>query len=118
MKKFREYLIEDKPRPKILNELFVQLADIAKIPNGNQRDIEILRLGIIAELDAANLYESLAKQTVNSTLQEMLRDIANEEKAHIGEFEALLEELDPDHETYEDEGEEEAEEKFGIGKED
>ena len=112
MKKFTKFLTEAK-RPKILNELFVQVQDLLKVPAGNQRDRAMMRLSMIAELDAVNLYENLAKQTVNSRLKEMLLDIANEEKVHAGEFEAMLAELDPEWEEYEDEGEEEAENKFG-----
>ncbi|MBZ1348776.1 MAG: rubrerythrin [Candidatus Liptonbacteria bacterium] len=55
---------------------------------------EILRLGMIAELDAVSLYEQLASYTDNQTLKKVLLDIAKEEKTHIGEFQALLLMLD------------------------
>jgi rubrerythrin len=66
------------------------------IKNLNKKDTdkEILRLGIIAELDAVNLYEQLAAQTKNEKLKKVLLDIAKEEKTHVGEFQALLLELD------------------------
>ena len=51
---------------------------------------EILRTGIIAELDAVNLYEQLAAKTDNKDLKKVLLDIAKEEKTHVGEFQALL----------------------------
>jgi rubrerythrin len=57
-------------------------------------DLEILRAGIIAELDAINLYEQMAALTENEHIRKVLLDIAREEKAHFGEFEALLMELD------------------------
>lgn len=57
-------------------------------------DKEILRLGIIAELDAISLYEQLAKKTGNKKVKEVLLDIAKEEKTHAGEFQALLLEED------------------------
>ncbi len=53
-------------------------------------DKEILRLGMIAELDAVSLYEQLAKVTKDEKVKETLLDIAKEEKTHIGEFQALL----------------------------
>ncbi|MEM1574957.1 MAG: ferritin family protein [Nitrososphaerota archaeon] len=53
-------------------------------------DKEILRIGIIAELDAINLYEQLANMTENKNIKEILLDIAKEEKTHVGEFQALL----------------------------
>jgi len=57
-------------------------------------DKEILRLGMIAELDAVSLYEQLASSAGNKKIKEVLLDIAKEEKTHMGEFQALLLELD------------------------
>jgi rubrerythrin len=57
-------------------------------------DKEILRLGMIAELDAVNLYEQMAATTENGNIKKILLDIAKEEKTHVGEFEALLLKLD------------------------
>ena len=70
-------------------------------------DQEILRLGIIAELDAVNLYEQMAEKTDNENLKEVLLDIAKEEKTHVGEFQALLNELDEEHEKELEEGKKE-----------
>jgi len=53
-------------------------------------DKEILRAGIIAELDAINLYEQMAAMTTNEHTKQALLDIAKEEKTHVGEFQALL----------------------------
>ncbi len=53
-------------------------------------DREILRAGIIAELDAINLYEQMAAMTPNENIKKVLLDIAGEEKTHMGEFQALL----------------------------
>ncbi|MCD6463931.1 rubrerythrin [Candidatus Woesearchaeota archaeon] len=61
-------------------------------------DKQILRLGIIAELDAINLYEQLAAMTSNESIKKVLLDIASEEKTHVGEFQALLLKLDADQE--------------------
>jgi rubrerythrin len=51
---------------------------------------EIARVGMIAELDAINLYEQLAVVTENVNIKKVLLDIAKEEKTHMGEFQALL----------------------------
>ena len=51
---------------------------------------EILRIGMIAELDAVSLYEQLAAMTDDKDIQAVLMDIAKEEKTHMGEFEAML----------------------------
>jgi rubrerythrin len=63
--------------------------DLEKI---SQRDLnnEILRVAIIAELDAVNLYEQMAALTENNHIKTVLLDIAKEEKMHVGEFQALL----------------------------
>ena len=56
----------------------------------HERDNEILRAAIIAELDAVSLYEQLAAMTEDKNLKIVLLDIAKEEKVHVGEFQALL----------------------------
>jgi len=53
-------------------------------------DKEILRAGIIAELDAINLYEQMAAVAKNNNIKKTLLDIAKEEKTHVGEFLTLL----------------------------
>jgi len=53
-------------------------------------DREILRAGIIAELDAVSLYEQMASLTKKESIRKILLDIAREEKTHVGEFQALL----------------------------
>jgi rubrerythrin len=63
--------------------------DLSKV---KKEDInkEILRLGMIAELDAVSFYEQLAAKTDNTNIKKMFLDIAKEEKTHMGEFQALL----------------------------
>lgn len=53
-------------------------------------DKEILRVGMIAELDAVSLYEQMAAITENKDIKKILLDIAKEEKTHMGEFQTLL----------------------------
>jgi rubrerythrin len=78
----------------------------------DQKDLEkeILRLGMIAELDAVNLYEQMAALTKNEKTRKMLLDIAKEEKTHVGEFEALLLQEDSEQEKELQEGRKEVEE--------
>lgn len=63
----------------------------------DKKDInkEILRIAIIAELDAVSLYEQLASKTDNKDIKAILLDVAKEEKTHVGEFQALLLKEDP-----------------------
>lgn len=110
MSSLKNYLTEAN-KPKILNELFIKVNDISDIKDKNEKDKQIARISMMAELDATNLYEKLALQATNKDLKEILQDIANEEKVHAGEFEYMLEQLDPEWEDMEDEGEEEAENK-------
>lgn len=57
-------------------------------------DKEVLRAAIIAELDAVSLYEQLAEITGNDDIRKVFRDIAKEEKTHVGEFQTLLLRID------------------------
>ncbi len=57
-------------------------------------DAELVRIGLIAELDAINLYEQLAMQAKNPLVKKMFMEIAYEEKEHVGEFLELLKRLD------------------------
>jgi len=89
---------------------------LSKIPVGleglgrEERDREIMRLGLIAELDAINLYEQLAAATDNELLKKVLLDIAREEKTHVGEFHALLLRYDGEQVKELEEGKEEIDE--------
>ncbi len=82
---------------------------LEKVEKGNL-DKEILRVGIIAELDAINLYEQMAAMTESENIRKVLLDIAKEEKAHVGEFQALLLKEDREQEKELEEGRKEAEE--------
>jgi len=57
---------------------------------------DALRLSIIAELDAVNLYLQLARAIEDERVRKVFEDIAREEKAHVGEFLALLKSFDPE----------------------
>ena len=73
-------------------------------------DKEILRIAMIAELDAVNLYEQMASLTENRHLKKLLLDIAREEKTHVGEFQTLLLKLDEEQVKELEEGKKEVEE--------
>lgn len=75
-------------------------------------DKEILRVGMIAELDAISLYEQLAAMADDKGIKKILLDIAREEKTHVGEFQTLL--LKKDREQADEliKGREEVEEKL------
>jgi len=80
----------------------------------NDLDKEILRAGIIAELDAINLYEQMAALTENKNIRKILLDIAKEEKTHVGEFQILLLMEDKEQEKELEEGKKEVEEEILI----
>lgn len=83
--------------------------NLEKIKEG-ESDKEILRVGIIAELDAVSLYEQLAAKTENPAIKKVLLDVAKEEKTHVGEFQALLLEEDKEQEIELGEGKKEVDE--------
>ncbi|MEM5812407.1 MAG: demethoxyubiquinone hydroxylase family protein [Candidatus Aenigmatarchaeota archaeon] len=74
---------------------------------------EILRVGMIAELDAVNLYEQLAAMTTNADIRKVLMDIAKEEKTHIAEFETMLLRMDKEQVQEHENGRKEVEELTG-----
>lgn len=115
IKEKKEVLLTEQNKMEALREIFSQSPAFSDLPSGPLKDMQILRTAIIAEYDAANLYEQMAAQAADENITTVLQDIANEEKQHIGEFEFLLEHVDPMHETSENEGEEEAMEITGLG---
>lgn len=90
----------------MLSEIPINLERIKK----ENLDKEILRAGIIAELDAINLYEQMAAMTENADIKRILLDIAKEEKTHVGEFQALLLARDKEQEKELQEGKKEVKE--------
>ena len=77
-----------------------------------QELIRSIRFMISAEYEAIQLYMQLAESTDNELAREVLKDIADEERVHAGEFLRLLKELDPDEQKFYDEGAEEVEEEI------
>jgi rubrerythrin len=86
--------------------------DLKKVSPKNL-DREILRAGIIAELDAVNFYEQMAALAQNKNLKKILLDIAKEEKTHFGEFQALLLKIDREQVKELKEGKKEVDELTG-----
>lgn len=74
--------------------------------------IRAIRFMVAAEYEAIQLYMQLAESTDNKLAIEVLKDIADEEKVHAGEFLRLLKELAPDEEKFYAEGAEEVEEEI------
>jgi len=78
----------------------------------NEELIRAIRFMIAAEYEAIQLYMQLAESTDNKLAQEVLKDIADEERVHAGEFIRLLKELAPDEEKFYREGAKEVEEEI------
>ena len=74
--------------------------------------IRAIRFMVAAEYEAIQLYMQLAESTDHPLAIEVLRDIADEERVHAGEFLRLLHELAPDEEKFYTEGAEEMDEEI------
>ena len=74
--------------------------------------VRAIRFMISAEYEAIQLYMQLAESTDNELAIEVLKDIADEERVHAGEFLRLLKELEPDEEKFYAEGAREVEEEI------
>ena len=68
-----------------------------------------LRDALIAEEGAIKQYETAADATDNEKVKKTLQSIADEEKVHVGELQALLNEFSPDEEKLLEDGEKEVE---------
>jgi rubrerythrin len=78
----------------------------------NEELVRAIRFIVAAEYEAIQLYMQLAESTDNKLTVKVLRDIANEERVHAGEFLRLLRELAPDEERFYAEGAAEVEEEI------
>lgn len=84
-----------------------------KVPEAKLTRAELvraIRLNIAAEHEAVHLYMAHADATDHPLAKEVLTDIANEEREHIGEFMRLLEVLAGDEADWLASGREEVEE--------
>lgn len=76
--------------------------------------IRALRQDLAAEEEAASLYETHAEMTDHPLARKILKDIADEERVHIGEFQRLLNVLSSDEEELLQKGEEEVDAEAGA----
>ncbi|ADI85580.1 rubrerythrin [Geobacter sulfurreducens] len=72
--------------------------------------VRAIRFMVAAEYEAIQLYMQLAESTDDELAIAVLKDIADEERVHAGEFLKLLYHLAPDEEKFYAEGAEEVEE--------
>src|SRR5665647_212913 len=78
--------------------------------------VRAIRFMVAGEYAATQLYMQLAESTDNKIAIEVLKDIADEERVHAGEFLRLLHELAPDEKQFYAEGAKEVEEEIKKGK--
>ena len=72
--------------------------------------VRAIRFLIASEYEAVQMYTQLAESTDHKIAIEVLREIADEERVHAGEFLRLLHELSPDEAGLYDKGAKEVEE--------
>ncbi|MFA5933218.1 MAG: ferritin family protein [Microgenomates group bacterium] len=89
---------------------FSSLAKDGKLTK--QELIRAIRFNISAEYDAIKTYTQLAEAADSKFVSDVLMDIANEEKVHVGEFMKVLEHLDAGEKEYYEKGAKEVEEIF------
>jgi rubrerythrin len=78
----------------------------------NEELVRAIRFMVAAEYEAIQLYMQLAESTDNELAIDVLKDIADEERVHAGEFLRLLRELTPDEAKFYTKGAEEVEEEI------
>ena len=89
---------------------FSGLANDRKLANAEL--IRAIRFAVAAEFEATQMYMQLAESTPSKLAVEVLEEIADEERVHVGELLRLLRELAPDEEKLYAEGAKEVEEKI------
>jgi rubrerythrin len=72
--------------------------------------VRAIRFMVAAEYEAVQFYTQLAESIDNKLAIAVLKEIADEERVHAGEFLRLLKELAPDEEKFYEEGAKEVEE--------
>jgi rubrerythrin len=72
--------------------------------------VRAIRFSMAAEFEAIQLYMQLADSIDDEIAKRVLKDVADEERVHAGEFLHLLNLLDPDEERFYAEGAAEVEE--------
>ena len=94
---------------RVLSQMPIKVERVSK----KLLDCEILRVAIIAELDAINLYEQLAAVAGDENVKKVLLEVAREEKTHLGEFQTLLLKVDAEQVQELEKGRKEVEELTG-----
>jgi rubrerythrin len=74
--------------------------------------VRAIRFMVASEYEATQMYTQLAESTDNKLAAEVLKDIADEERVHAGEFLRLLHELAPDEKTFYAKGTKEVEDEI------
>jgi rubrerythrin len=94
---------------------FTSLGSVLKAdePLDPRETARAIRLAIAAEHDAAQFYELVADSCDNADVKELLQDLSDEEKVHVGELQQLLSVLDTKDEKLLEEGREEAKDVVG-----
>ena len=87
---------------------FAGLANDRKL--NHEELVRAVRFAVAAEYEAVQLYMQIAEATDNGLAREVMKEVADEERVHAGEFLKLLYHLAPDEEKFYAEGAEEVEE--------
>ena len=74
--------------------------------------VRAMRFAVAAEFEATQLYTQLAESTTNKLAVAVLKEVADEERVHAGEFLRVLQELAPDEAKLYAEGAKEVEGKM------
>jgi len=81
-----------------------------------QEIISAVRLSLCAEEEATHLYDTIANYVSDEKVKKLMKDVADEEQVHIGEFQKLLKILEEDETEKVGEGEDEADDKLETSK--
>ena len=99
------------PKLAKLTKLAQTLENVKTLDNLTARELtRAIRDALMGEQEAIKQYETVVDSTTNTDAKKVLTSIVNEERAHTGELQALLNKLAPDEQKLQDKGEQETKE--------
>ncbi len=104
MKEFKRKVFETRKQPsKLVKASFENAFSGMKASRKltKEETVRAIRQMVASEYEAVQLYTQLAESITDQATAKVLRDVAEEEKVHAGEFLEVLRRLDPkEHERY------------------
>ena len=88
IKEFTPEILNEEKTSEVHSRISETISELPVDPL--KRELAIIRLGMISELDVINLYDRLSDEARDPRIKKVFDSVSREEKVHVGEFEELL----------------------------